>query len=160
MASAGLSQPTAGSSAAPTGPLTSVSEVGCSLIVLEKYPLVSDDRETEAMGCTDLLCGDCILGYPPAVAEAVGELKNGEDQLALCRTSLLQTRLERHVLDLGCVGRRSRQEGDGTREIRLATPTMSGSGERVSESTSASTLVVRSCKGAASTDAKPDPPSS
>jgi hypothetical protein len=59
------------------------------------------------------------------VTEAVGQFEDGEHQLTLGRTALLQPGLQRQVLDLCCVGRRRREVNDGLFEVGLATPAMS-----------------------------------
>lgn len=48
-----------------------------------------------------LLSGNWVLCNAPTVAEAVSKLKNGENQLALCRTPFLDPRLQGQGL-YGC----------------------------------------------------------
>lgn len=55
---------------------------------------------------TYLLGGDGILGNTPAVAEAVGQLKDGEDELAFRRAAFFHACLEGHFLYGGGIGRR------------------------------------------------------
>jgi hypothetical protein len=60
------------------------------------------------------------------VAEAVSELKDGEDKLALGGTPFLQTGLESQLLDGGGIRRCRGQVFDSSCLVRLAAPAMSG----------------------------------
>ncbi len=59
----------------------------------QSYDAVTPPR-MKASETAYLLGGDWILPNAPAVAEAVSELEDGENQFTLCRTPFLETCLE------------------------------------------------------------------
>lgn len=71
-----------------------------------------------------LLGGDGILGNAPAMAKAVGQLKDGEDKLTFGRAALFHARLEGHFLDGGGIGGRGGEVRDGTFRVWRASPSM------------------------------------
>jgi hypothetical protein len=75
---------------------------------------------------THLLRSNWILGDPPAVTEAIGQFKDGQNELALGGTALLEPGLQREVFDVGGIGRGCREVVDGLGGIRLATPPVPG----------------------------------
>lgn len=75
---------------------------------------------------THLFCGESVLFDAPSVAEAVPELEDGEDKLALGGTPSLQTGLESKLLDGGGIRRCRGQIFDRSCLVRLAAPAMSG----------------------------------
>ena len=132
---------------APSLELTGIAQVCSRLVVLEGSRRVSrapctrpisarahtgvagtpslrkgDDRSKTEIVTTYLLRRDRILGNSPAMAEAVGQLKDGQDQLSLRRAALLQAGLQRQVLDDGRIGRCLGQVCDCCFGIGLATP--------------------------------------
>ena len=68
---------------------------------------------------------DGILLGTPAVAEAVPELEDGEDELALSGAAFLDTGAEGRLFDVGGVGSRSPEVLDGFSFVLLDAPAVS-----------------------------------
>lgn len=90
--------------------LTSIPQVCRCLIILETTrvsPIVSPPplffSPRPSGTAAHLFCSDWVLVDAPAVAEAIGKLEDGQDELSLGGPSFLQTRLESQLLDRGSI---------------------------------------------------------